>query len=276
MELQRYRRKVVLLMLAVLLTGCFTHVAMADFGPKPSVDLKVVNAPQEEYYIALLTVNHGSQEKENTPLHLDTPVDESRVKAYLEDFLFEGYYYWDVTCRYKKGFGTQTYAFHYRAPEDFRVIVIRLDGTVAVSEKHHRENFKAICTYDFVTGTITEEAPAKSETGGVYFWCFILTLLNELVVLWMFRFPLTGGHLNTLIVIGVNLLTNLPFSIYLMNANPGNLVIVVIILECVITAVECLIYSVALVNKEGKKDCKRSIAYGVVANLLSALTMLIH
>lgn len=65
-------------------------------------------------------------------------------------------------------------------------------------------------------------------------------------------------------------------SIYLMKTNPGNLVIVVIILECVITAVECLIYSVALVNKEGKKDCKRSIAYGVVANLLSALTMLIH
>lgn len=273
----RYRIPILFLLTVVLLLGAMTHAVRADHGPKPSIDLTVINAPQEEYYIALL--EEGSRKKENSTLYIDGSVNKESLEAYLENFCYESYEYRRETCRYKEGKGDATYEFHYDAPETFRVIVIRFDGTVTVSEPFTREKYHAKCTYDYATGTITEEVRPKvsfePEDIPIYLRCYLLTLVIEFVVLWIFRFPFKGVGWNVPAVVGVNLLTNVVFSAFLLNARQNGIWKQIMILECIIAAVEAFIYKRVLVDKSGKKDAKRIILYAIVANALSALTMLI-
>ena len=269
---KKTHRLVILLMLAVLLTGCFTHVAMADRGPKPSVDLKVVNAPQGDYFIALLERGRSAQEKKNSQLHLYGSVYKGSVESYLNSFWYDGYDYWKVSGRCQESNENNT--FHFRCDARSggpRLIVIELDGTVTLSEPIRGEKRRSNYTYDFATGKVTEDIPSKEAY--IYICCCLLTILIELAVLWAFRFPLTGKYENTLAVIIVNTVTNLPFTFYVLNAKSSRLWVRIVLFEVGIMVVECLVYSFVLRNKEGKRDYKRSIAYGVVANVVSALTM---
>ena len=278
--IKRIRILMLILLSAVILSGTLMLMPMANRGTKSGIDLVFINAPQEEYYIALL-VPIGS-EKENSPLHLEGPVTEETVKDYLDNFWLGSYRYDYVTCRYKKGNGDRTFEFHYGTPKDFRVVVIRLDGTVTVSEAYKREKFTEKCIYDYATGIITEEiqpkapkAEFKASDIPAYIICFLITLVIELTVLWVFRFPLFGVYQNTLAVVIVNLLTSVPFSVFLFHAKQNHLVDRIIIFECLIAAFESFIYSIVLINKNGKRDRSRAIAYGIIANILSALSMLL-
>ena len=269
-------RLVILLMLAVLLTGVLSHVALADHGPKKNVHLKVINAPQEKFYIALLQRYNGTQEKENSLLQVYTPVFDARVEMYLKNFWYDSYYYYDDStgrCTYKKSDEWNWYNFYFDSREGFRLIVIEDDGTVTLTEPIRGERYRSEFTYDFATGEISEEIPLKSTTAFTYLCCYILTVLIELVVLWVFRFPFKFVHDNTLAVLIVNVVTNIPFTAYVLNAKSSWLYGRIVLFEVGIMVFECLVYSFVLRNKEGKRDYKRSIAYGVVANVVSALSM---
>ena len=272
---RKLQKTLILLLVTVLFTGMAAGIARADRGPKPNITLYVKNYPQGAYYVALLKANSAYAAGKET-FRMDGPIDDKSVAEYLKDFSAGGYEYWDVNCRYKKGSGSGSFDFHYMAPAHFRVIIIELDGTVTVSESHSREYFNSECTLDFATGAITEKGNnARSDTGlyGGFFRNIILTVIIEIIVMLVFRYPFSGH--NVAEVVFLNLVTNVYLQITLMACMPADYFRTLLIWEVIIFVVEGLIYGNDLRDKKDKTHFLKGVLYALAANLLSALSMLI-
>ena len=270
----RLHKALILVLVAVLFSGLVTENACADRGPKPQITLTVINYPQGEYYVALLTNMNIFYNAGKATYHMDGVVDDKSVGEYLNSFEDGGYKYNHVNGRCQKGSGSGPFDFHYRAPENYRVIIIEPDGTVTVSEAHHRQHFYAFSTLDFATGGITETGHDKKGNDKVFRNMFInllLTVIIELVVLLLFRYPFSGR--NVAEVIFLNIITNIRLQFVLLISN--GYIKSLIIWEVIIFVIEGLVYGFSLRDKDGKKHFRKGVLYALVANLLSALSMLI-
>ncbi len=267
-KLSRFFRIMVFTFAVILL--CDTVEVRADMGPKPSIELTVVNT-SVDYYVALLC-DYRETKEPNSELKLQNVTDES-VKEYLENFVYDGWTFYEspVGMNIQKYKPDGIYNFTYMVPEYFRVILISADGTVSISEAHSKEEFNAKCTYDVGNGTITEETTHKNAYKLIYIEIFfILTLIVELLVLKAFKYPMVFN--NILVFFIANFLTNVPYNIILLFSHAGlPIIIYSFFLEIVIILVEAFIYMKFLKNKEGEKTPKKSFLYSVVANITSAV-----
>jgi len=73
----------------IFFLGINTTVVHADMGAKPSIDLKVVNGP-DDYYVALLGKGRDVEGRENSELKLEEVNDES-IEEYLKAFVNDGW-----------------------------------------------------------------------------------------------------------------------------------------------------------------------------------------
>ena len=265
---ERIFKALFILTLALFIISVNVSNVHADTGAKPSITLRVENAPQD-YYVALLD-NWLGKDGQNSELKLDEVNDET-VKAYLESFIYDGWYMFDnpVGKNIRRSNPENEYDFGYMVPDPFRVIVISTDGTVYISEVLDQKEFNADCTYDVATGTLTEERGAKVARRIIYIAiCYILTLCFELIVLVLFKYPLNLRNIICFLLI--NTLTNIPFNCYIMNSTAGLPVIVMgFFLEILIILVEGFFYAFTLRDAEGNMRFGKSFLYGVVANIFS-------
>ena len=249
----------------------------ADMGPKPSIDLTVVNAP-ESYYVALLT-NWATPEERGVPnvnskLKLDEVNDES-VKDYLEGFLYYGWF-----CERTRGVidcyrsnAEGCYHFGYSVPNPFKVIIIDADGDVHISDVLYQKEYNAECTLDVVTGSLTENRDNKVRGRIIaVVLCYIVTLAIEGIVLKLFRYPLTKR--NEFSFLFINTVTNISLSCYLISHAPLGGIFTLFVLqyaEVWIILIEGAFYAVMLRDKSGKVRVLRGFVYSLVANLASAI-----
>lgn len=75
----RLHKALILVLVAVLFTGLVAENACADRGPKPQITLTVINYPQGEYYVALLTTVNGFYNVGKATYHMDGAVDDKSV-----------------------------------------------------------------------------------------------------------------------------------------------------------------------------------------------------
>lgn len=130
--------------------------ASADIGAKPSIYIKLINAP-EHYYVALLDDWNNEDVPYNTEIR-DFEPDRETVQEYLEGFTYEKWYYftshWD--SNYIESNDKNAVEFGYDVPNPFRVVVIDANGHVKVSEVFKRREFNGTITYDYEKNSITE------------------------------------------------------------------------------------------------------------------------
>ena len=249
----------------------------ADMGPKPSIDLTVVNAP-ESYYVALLT--NGATPEElgvpnvNSKLKLEDVNDESVVE-YLKGFLYDGWFYHEtpVGDSYYRSNAENRYIFDYSVPNPFKAIIIDTDGDVHISDALNRVEYNAECNFDVEAGTLTENRDNKVRGRIIaVVLCYIFTLGIEGIVLKLFRYPLTKR--NEFSFLFINTVTNISLSCYLISHAPlGGLFILFMLhyAEVWIILIEGAFYAVMLRDKSGKVRVLRGFVYSLVANLASAI-----
>ena len=269
------KRAVVILILVVMAAGFSVTAASADMGPKPSITLTVTNGP-EEYYVALLSLR-DHQPNKNSTLMLET-VDEEYVKTYLDSFCYDkwGWYKSPVGKNYYHSSKDATYVFDYSVPEQFRVIMIAGDGTVYLSADLTKTEFDAECTYDVITGMITEQREhAVASRIAIVVVNFLATILVETIVL-LFFYPCTARNLLCLFLI--NALTNIPFNIYMVYYNTSRSWLMLGPFfggEIIIIFTEAILYSLLLRTKDGEKSWSKGIRFAVIGNLFSAFSDLL-
>ena len=277
---RHFSKTAIAMLLIVLLAGMVTTVAYADRGPKPSAEITIRNAP-EEYYIALLAYIGSHTEKKGSPLRMDGPVDYDSVNKFLDGFSYvigesNHLYEWRSETGVKKGNGEAVVKFSYHAPSEFRVIIIEPDGTVHISDSLKRSAFHATCTYDFATGELTETTQIKEKTRIALreiLLCILLTVVIELIVLKIMRFPFTRS--NVLSVVVINVITNVLFTGWLQGSNPENFTNLFVQLEVIVFFAELLLYKWFLRDEKGHRYETKSMKYALFANLASAIATFI-
>ncbi|MCR5214999.1 MAG: hypothetical protein K6E10_11340 [Eubacterium sp.] len=244
-------------------------------GAKPSIEIKLVNEPDQHFYLALLESERGASGT-NSELKLDN-VNEETVQKYLEDFYYNGWEFFQspVGQNIYENQEDGEYFFSYMVPYDFKIIIICDDGRVYLSDNINPKEFDAVVIYDVETGTLTEYIEDKTVRHTLYVViCFLLTLAMELLVLKLFRYPFTKRNIFCFILI--NLLTNVPFNTFLINQHTDIVMVFLwIFAEALIMLIESIFYLITLRDTEGKPRRGKSFLYGVVANLVSAILGLV-
>ena len=272
-SIERILKGVFIILLASLFVFTFAADAHADMGAKPSITLTVVNGPKS-YYVALLTDVRDKQ-GDNSELKLEN-VDSDSVRAYLEDFQYDG---WDF---FQSPVGSNIFEYHsenefyfgYMVPDRVRVILISSDGTVYISDELDVEDFDSQITYDVQAGTLTEKLDEYKGVRGVLYviLCFVLTLVFEFLILKLFRYPLTRWNVICFNII--NMLTNIPLNAvnYFLGMKADlPLLVIWFFLEILIIFIEGIFYIFTLKDKEGHRRKFKNFAYGVIANVFSAV-----
>lgn len=163
--------------------------ACADMGPKESLTITVINAPEGVYYLDLL-----QQDEDGAPNVDPEDYDPALVEG-LRSWEGEGWYPTLVHGTYPPLFGDLvpgedgTHHFSYFGlPKTFRIAVSSADGVRATAEPFTRTVFHTELVYDYESNTVTR----STSTIGYYLTQFLTTLIPTLVVegtlLWPFGF----------------------------------------------------------------------------------------
>jgi len=92
----------------------------------------------------------------------------------------------------------------------------------------------------------------------------------ELIVLLLFRIPVTKRNLLCFVLI--NVITNLSYAYFSVNSvSNWNFILRCFIFEVGIAFTEAIFYAIMLRDAEGKRSAEKSFMYGITANLVSAV-----
>ena len=268
----------ILLLLAMML---LTVSALADSGPKAQLTVKVVNAPNELYYLDLLAEGEYEHEGDSDFSSLS---DEERAAldadmlAALRAAVPDGWHactaqgtngapMWGDLIGSDAG-GVRLHSFRYHGvPDTYRIILVTKSGESWVSDTLHRATLQSSATVDWAKRTAS--APSAAVAYLLQFFCMLLpTLLIEGVLLLAFGYR---SRRSWLVFLLVNLVTQGGFALYLAvtvlnHSVSGWSLLFYFPAEVVITVVESLLYRRLLTER----NWERAVGYAIVANVCSA------
>ncbi len=259
-----------LILLIFLLPG----TALADFGPKSSLDIYVKNAPDEFYYLDLLTVGEYGMDGEYKPNALN-----EYMYRLLWDYEGDGFKAtmthqgsWlggirgGLTGTFSNGYGLHKLS---QVPSVFKIIIVTSDGKIHVSQIYRRMKFSDTIYLDYKTMEISSEGESVLVDWLLQFLkTFTATIIIEGIIMLLFGFRLKYNWKPFIIV-------NLCTQVFLI----GSMAFVMIFLgefaylllfgltEVLIIIIESFVYKKLL--RHEKKN--RIVLYAVTANIFSLL-----
>ncbi|WP_139199838.1 hypothetical protein [Ruminococcus albus] len=240
----------------------------ADMGPKPSIELTVKNAPDEDYYINLL-VPGTLRKKEDRLQEVNEQYSgkDAELMRVIINNTEDGWYprrgghFRELT----QSKSSRKYEFSYMdVPKTFKVIIVTESGKVIVSNEITRKAFNAVTTFDAETGKLREKKTAMlAKQLERFLITFIATLLIEGMIFRCFEFEGKEGH-NFAVFFKTNLCTQLLLYV-VISLLPLQMLIYggIFAAEIIITIIEGCVYS-KLLTPKGK-----GARYAIVANILS-------
>ena len=239
----------------------------ADHGPKPSIDVKIKNAPAYKYVTIL---KKGWDAGKNSALKVEN-LEKTAVEEYLSTFSYEGYVPYLLMGRLNVEPKNQddAYTFGYFVPNPFKVLLIAEDGTIYISPELAQKEYNCEVEYDVSAGTLTEKLAGKLIKRIVYILvCFAITIALELFVLRLFRYPFTKA--NIIRFFAINAITQLALNVFLALSTGGfGMFGVFSVAEILIAIVEGIFYSRTLETEYNGVKRSKGFIYGIVANAFS-------
>jgi len=259
--------------LALLILPAST--ARADMGPKPEILVKVVNPPQGEYYLDLLTLDNNSYKQLDLTSY--DPVKINLLENYSEEGWKPGLVMGTPAPMWGDLIGEKTkgemwHRFGYMGvPDEFKLIIITPENKIVVSELINRKALKTIVTYDYQANSVSIEIPTIAYIKQ-FMGTLIATLLVEGIFMLVFEFSLRKNWISFLLI---NLFTQaaLTITVGVLFIKEGIFTasIVFFPVEIIIIIIESILFAVFL--KEHSK--KRRVGYAITANVLSAVIGLV-
>ena len=185
---------------ALLASLALTTVALADFGPKPQLTVRVENAPQELYYLDLLA--EGDWDAEDTDS--DDGIERSYygkedtldpdLLALLRENVPEGWHacvaqgttgapiYGELYAESTDASGNDLHIFAYHGvPSTYRIILVTESGKVWLSEALERRVLQSSVTVHWADDTENTTVTVPSTVTG-YLLQFVATLVPTLLI----------------------------------------------------------------------------------------------
>lgn len=262
-------------LLFCIMSFLLAGTALADIGPKPQLAVKVVNGPEEHYYLDLLEESQeGVHRHDNLSAEERGSLDHQMLEA-LERAVPEGW-----TACLSQGtpvvpmFGNLTgenglHTFSYRGvPETYRVLIVTQSGETWISETLERKALQTSLTVDWAAKT-AKAPPIWLAYALQILSTLIPTLIIEGLILLAFRFEWKRNWRPFLLV---NLITQGALAIFsgVLVVREGfsfMWILLFVPAEVVIALVEALLYR-RFLRGQSKN---RAFAYGLTANAVSAV-----
>ena len=185
---------------ALLASLALTTVALADFGPKPQLTVRVENAPQELYYLDLLA--EGDWDAEDTDSNdgiersyygKEDTLDPDLL-ALLRENVPEGWHacvaqgttgapiYGELYAESTDASGNDLHIFAYHGvPSTYRIILVTESGKVWLSEALERRVLQSSVTVHWADDTENTTVTVPSTVTG-YALQFVATLVPTLLI----------------------------------------------------------------------------------------------
>ena len=263
-------KKGILSVLVILsFLSIFPFSVHADMGPKPSVAVRIVNAPSSDYYVTLLSYEqqYGPWSKVEADEHSGSG-DEDLAFAFFASFEDEDGFCFQGNMSAKKH-GDDEFVWSYFPPEKFKVLIyVPSDGTFYLSEAKEREAFNSYYVVDcsYPTLNIEEEVRIKDRLLN-FALRVVLTILVELFIAWIMGYR---KKKEIILILIVNIITQIILNglFTFIDYYDGLLtwVILLPIGELIVFVVELIVYLIAM---KGHKKLK-TFFYTLLANTLSA------
>lgn len=279
------------LTLASLAAVLLTVSALADSGPKPLLTVRVENAPEEGYYLDLVAEGeyeghtYGSGESEYSGIDWSYSDEEAaaldtKLLDALRAAVPEGYHactaegtggapMWgelEGTPTGRQGESLHTFRY-FGVPDTYQILIATAGGDTYLFPPCTRTALQSSVTVDWETKSV--EVPPAWIGYVLQFLCTLLpTLVIEGVVLVLFGFSWKQNRKPFLLV---NLVTQgalaVYFSVTAVQSGVGWWYFFLLVpAEVVIAFVEGGLYTRLLTGSR-----RRAFAYGITANLCSAL-----
>lgn len=262
-------KKLKIILMFLLVLSSFT--ALADAGPKPSLEIIVKEMENDNYWLDLLV------QDESQYSWLDISPEEKEKLAKLVEYRDSDGFHPALLGGTRLPLtgkligqalsdGSYSHKFGYvGTPELFKIAILTQEGDLLVSPQITRKHFQSKVIFDVSTLQGKEIIPVKS-----IFLEFnlrlLLTLTIELIIAFLFGFSLKKYWK---ILLGVNILTQVILNIGVISANLyGGLfmaIFIFVLMEIAITVFETGVY----IKKLTDKSRARRISYGIIANALS-------
>ena len=188
------------LVCALLTSLALTTVALADFGPKPQLTVRVENAPQELYYLDLLA--EGDWDAEDTDS--DNGIERSYygkedtldpdLLALLRENVPEGWHacvaqgttgapiYGELYAESTDASGNDLHIFAYHGvPSTYRIILVTESGKVWLSDALERRVLQSSVTVHWADDAESTTVTVPSTVTG-YLLQFLATLVPTLLI----------------------------------------------------------------------------------------------
>ena len=195
---------------ALLTSLALTTVALADFGPKPQLTVRVENAPQELYYLDLLAEGDWDAEGENS----DDGIERSYygkedtldpdLLALLRENVPEGWHacvaqgttgapiYGELYAESTDASGNDLHIFAYHGvPSTYRIILVTQSGKVWLSDTLERKVLQSSVTVHWADDAERPTVTLPSAVSGYalqFLATLVPTLLVEGILLLLFRY----------------------------------------------------------------------------------------
>ncbi|EPR09492.1 hypothetical protein [Ruminiclostridium papyrosolvens] len=283
------KKHIILLLMFVIIILSYSTVN-ADSGPKPTLEITVINPQDSSYYLDLLgkegeygyfDATNGNEKYDN--MH-DQPIyiyNKDGWKAiHMRTWVLNGKLTGDPVDIDKNGkVLTMKHSFGYvGVPHKFKIIIQKSDGTIQVSDIIRNEHFNAHVKYDMKTNQVLSVSGNILKKGikldKEFFKDYLIRLLLTLIIEIFLAVPFFYHKAKRLLIIaGVNIVTQtfLTFGmifnypvLHKMPFNTGYLV-VLLIGEVLVFLAEYTAY----LRLFGKAEKRQIAAYTFIANVAS-------
>ncbi len=247
----------------------------ADKGPKPDMDVEIVNPPEGAYYIDVLQRydkfpnGYGSDFEDDG---YDSPV-EIEMKHKIQS-------YWDgewaarmggnIGAAYLHSNEKHCYNFDYDLDGYLRIIIVTDELEVRVSEPFFRQQLDSEVVVDAETMKVTEIYMRGSEIPR-FFKCLLFTMLTEAIILVLFDlFTLKNIRIILLLNVITQLYLHLGITVIERLLGVTNILFwFIAYAEFRILIAELVAYAHTFVNRKQEKDEFVAALYAIFANHLS-------
>lgn len=266
------------------LTALLTVPVRADTGPKPQLIVRVENAPEELYYLDLLTEGEQTDGEKEALSWSYSEEERAALDEGLLDALLaavpEGYractvegtggapMWGELAAEHTDSAGNPLHTFSYAGlPESYRILLVTKSGESYLSPVLTRSVLQSSVTVDFAAGTVSVP-PAALGYVLQFLATFLPTLLIEGAVLAAFGYSLRKSWRPFLLL---NLVTQGALAAFFAATALGSGVswlyfFLFFPAEVLIALVEAAAYT-RLLPAHGPR---RAFAYGLTANICSA------
>ncbi len=259
------KKRIITCLVVVISLFLFPKVALADTGPKPSIDVNIKNLNTSNYLVDLFVYDENGENYDVPANYNGGGLTEEQINK-LHELNFDGWISestrWDQYILFANCAGNENFQNHFSyfgTPERYKVVIVNNDtGEVKISKEIVRKDFNSTITIDYNNMDDITSSSNNSKTIVIGIIALVTTIVVELVVALLFK---TGNY----VTIGLtNLVTNVGLQVALILL-ATNCLLTFIIGEIIVILTEMVVYLVCL-----KKVTKvKTIIYCLVANAVT-------